>query len=456
MTVKTGGGEDGPTADQAVDPDGDGARDGDEGERSARLGAATEIAGWALAIGGPVFYALGRLMAETFFHRFGVIPEEIGLSYGSLVLPAATVAVAVVAVVALAAASGEVFAALWLVWVIVAPISFLLSTDRGWADIRRIGVILAIVGALALVGLAQAWAARGVALAGLAIGTVAFLLGTAWLAADRAADQALAGYAAQVRLGPINVPGVAARLVRVEGLTGGPAAVTGCVIHLGSSDGLTVLVVDGVTWRVPSDSIRTIAGVCELTDVVPEPIELPEWDLVVDAQATEAGDLGSYLPCGQQVERGEDGRGRRVVLAVATRGSEPRPTQLNLYAEEGLPSVIAERFRTPVERLAQCPQGWTQDTNGPAGELSINYSNIEILNDFEIDRTGVETQAWRHAVSVTSSSGEVDEFDEVRIQLRGQRVLVQLVFLAPSVDIGDAAEVVAVVADRIAAREEGS
>ena len=36
----------------------------------------------------------------------------------------------------------------------------------------------------------------------------------------------------------------------------------GCVLLLGSSDGVELVVVDGITWRVPSELMSTTSGVC--------------------------------------------------------------------------------------------------------------------------------------------------------------------------------------------------
>src|SRR5438477_588438 len=87
-----------------------------------RLGIAIEWAGWTAAIGGPLVYALGRLMADIFLRRFGVVPEEVGITYSSLVLPAAiltALAAAVVVVLVMAGRLAYLFGGVAVVWLLL-------------------------------------------------------------------------------------------------------------------------------------------------------------------------------------------------------------------------------------------------------------------------------------------------------------------------------------------------
>jgi hypothetical protein len=47
--------------------------------------------GWVSVLSGPLAYAASRLVAETFYGRFQVLPSEVGLGYGTMVAPALVV-----------------------------------------------------------------------------------------------------------------------------------------------------------------------------------------------------------------------------------------------------------------------------------------------------------------------------------------------------------------------------
>ena len=214
-------------------------------------------------------------MADTFFRRFGVTPEEVGLTYGSLVLPAAMLtAVAVAAVIALImlgqlariVGGGALF---WVVW------WFLFDSTRSLRDVRHAAIAVLIIGLLWLLGSLHDEQTSQAAFATTAAGLLIALVAGAWYVADRAADRAMNGEPAAVRFGPIELTNASARLVRLEGSTGGPLMREGCVLLLGSSDGVELVVVDGITWRVPSELVSTTSGVCGPADALPEAVDLP-------------------------------------------------------------------------------------------------------------------------------------------------------------------------------------
>lgn len=51
------------------------------------------LLGWVSALSGPLACTIGRLVAETFYGRFEVLPGGVGLGYGTLVAPALVVVV---------------------------------------------------------------------------------------------------------------------------------------------------------------------------------------------------------------------------------------------------------------------------------------------------------------------------------------------------------------------------
>ena len=71
----------------------------DVADREALLEKLRGLAQWTALIAAPAFYLFGRLLTDSFYGRFSVSPDEVGLTYFALVVPAAVATVTVVAAV---------------------------------------------------------------------------------------------------------------------------------------------------------------------------------------------------------------------------------------------------------------------------------------------------------------------------------------------------------------------
>ncbi|MEV4313346.1 hypothetical protein [Actinocrispum sp. NPDC049592] len=217
---------------------------------------------WVTALSGPLAYVLGRVVVETFYGRFDVLPVEVGLRYDSLVAPTllimigtATTGLIVIALGRLAIAIGGV-AAVFLIMTF-----FREGTLFTWRGLGLLTLLLAGVAAFALLGVlegAVGYRRYLVALIVLLAGTMATL---SIMSASSAADDAQAGRPVSLNLLGLPVNAIRATPVRLTGIEAAsrPSADT-CVLLLGSADGVTVVLDHGVVWRVPADVANTATG----------------------------------------------------------------------------------------------------------------------------------------------------------------------------------------------------
>jgi hypothetical protein len=239
---------DGTVADGTVDQ---------AGPADDRISVWTLLA-WVTALSGPLAYALGRVVVETFYSRFDVLPAEVGLGYDSLVAPAILVMVGTAAAGLLLIALGRAVLAFGGAVVLFTVIHFV-TTDslHSWRAAGSIGLALLAMGGLAVLGTLEGSFGRPVWIALLAAGAVGVAT-MALVSASSAADDAQAGRAVAVRVLGLPISAIRATPVRLGGIAASDRpSRTSCVLLLGSADGVAVVLDDGVVWRLPADETVT-------------------------------------------------------------------------------------------------------------------------------------------------------------------------------------------------------
>jgi hypothetical protein len=218
------------------------------------------LLGWISLLSGPIAYAVARLIAETFYGRFHVLPGEVGLDYAALIAPALIVMVGT-------AIAGSLFILAGRLLIVAGATTTLAGVLFKLFDINIRGLIMLGVGLLLLGVL---WAVGKLATAfgrPVWIFTLCLLVVAVAGVAVRSARQsaARAAHGEQVQLSVPGLPMTAIRATRVQ-LSGvrttdpanSPPA--GCLLLLGSSRGVAVLIDGSTVWRVPTDAARTATG----------------------------------------------------------------------------------------------------------------------------------------------------------------------------------------------------
>ncbi|MFD5828337.1 hypothetical protein [Lentzea sp. NPDC060358] len=215
------------------------------------------LLGWVSALSGPIAYAIGRLVAETFYGRFGVLPGEVGLSYGALVAPALVVVVLTALLGTLVIRTGQAVVAVGFVGLATALAKL---NDLDLRGIVFLGAGLVVLGMLWLIGRLTTAYGRPFWVASLCLLVLA-AGGLALRTAGGAADRVSRGE--EVRLSLLGLPLTTIKATRVR-LTGVQTQAAlpkeKCLVLLGSSAGAAVLVDGPVVWRVPTDSAMTSSG----------------------------------------------------------------------------------------------------------------------------------------------------------------------------------------------------
>jgi len=211
----------------------------------------------------PFGYVVGRLATDTYFGRFGVSPEEVGISQLTLVLSSALAAVLLFCFVVIATVVGNAFRRGGVGLIAVALVLMLMGLGISWRGFLW-GLLIAagfeLLEGESTIALSPAGYRRvvavGVASVGLAVATLAIV------EANWRADDALAGRAAQVSLGPVRIQGVRAQPVIVE-VVGRPPGLTTldghCALLLGASDDTVVLLTAHTVWRAPAVDLVLVA-----------------------------------------------------------------------------------------------------------------------------------------------------------------------------------------------------
>ncbi|GIF78475.1 hypothetical protein [Asanoa siamensis] len=231
--------------------------DGGPGSRMS----AWQILAWTAVLSGPIGYAASRMIAESFYGRFGVLPGEVGLSYAALLAPAILVMFVTTVVGAVLIVLGRLALGIGGVAVFWAVVTFV-QTDslHSWRGLAYVVAALLAFGLLAALGVAEESAGRRmwlVIMVVLALTVATLALRTVGRAADDVRDRR------PVTLTYLGLPftAIRARAVRLTGVQS-PAAVPRdrCLMLLGSARGVSVLVDGDRVWRVPSDSAMTASG----------------------------------------------------------------------------------------------------------------------------------------------------------------------------------------------------
>ncbi|RLK58859.1 hypothetical protein [Actinokineospora cianjurensis] len=216
---------------------------------------------WVTALSGPVGYALGRVVVETFYSRFDVLPSEVGLRYDSLLAPTLLVMTATAAIGALLILLGRLAAAIGGGVGVYLTIDFAKDgTLFTWRGLGLLALVLLAIGVLSVLGGLEETLGHRVWLLVLAMLAVTATT-LALTAASSAADTAAEGNPTTVTLLGIPLSPIHATRVRLTGIDG-PARPPGadCLLLLGSADSVTVLLDHGVVWRVPADIANTTTG----------------------------------------------------------------------------------------------------------------------------------------------------------------------------------------------------
>jgi hypothetical protein len=215
-----------------------------------------EVLGWVSVLSGPLAYAVSRLVAETFYGHFQVLPSEVGLGYGTMVTPALVVMVGTAVVGGLVIIVGRAvvaFGVLALAGMIVK------LYDLNLRGILLLVGSLLILGLLGAIGSLTAQFGRPFWITALCL-LVLVVGALAVRTAQREADQVARGKPVTPSLLGLPLTTIRAARVRLSGLDT-PAGLprNGCVMMLGSSGGVAVIVDGARVWRVPSDYAMTVS-----------------------------------------------------------------------------------------------------------------------------------------------------------------------------------------------------
>ena len=215
------------------------------------------VLGWVSVLSGPLAYAVSRLVAETFYGRFQVLPSEVGLGYGTMVAPALVVMVGTALVGGLVIIAGRAvvaFGVLALAGMIVK------LYDLNLRGILLLVGSLLVLGLLWLIGALTARLGRSFWITALCL-LVLVVGALAVRTAQREADRVARGDPVTPSLLGLPLTTIRAARVRLTGVDT-PAALplNRCVMMLGSSGGVAVIVDGARVWRVPSDYAMTVSG----------------------------------------------------------------------------------------------------------------------------------------------------------------------------------------------------
>jgi hypothetical protein len=215
------------------------------------------VLGWASALSGPLAYAVSRLVAETFYGRFQVLPSEVGLGYGTMVAPALVVMVGTAVAGGLIITIGRAVVAIGVLALAGMIFKFYDLDLRG---ILLLVASLLVLGLLWVIGSLTAQLGRPFWITALCL-LVLVAGALALRTAQREADEVTLGRAVTPTLLGLPLTTIRAARVRLTGVdTRAALPQNRCVMLLGSSGGVAVIV-DGTTvWRVPSDSAMTASG----------------------------------------------------------------------------------------------------------------------------------------------------------------------------------------------------
>ena len=208
------------------------------------------------ALSGPLGYALGRVVVETFYGRFDVLPGEVGLGYDSLVAPTILIMFGTALIGLLMIQLGRLTLAIG--GGIVLLVIYIFITEDSLHTWRSVGfIVLALValGVLGVVGMLEESYGRPVWIALVSVITVTvatMAIATAAAAADDAED----GRPVSMTIRGIPITAIRATPVHVTGFPDVPS----CMLFLGSADDVAILLDHTTVWRLPADVTMTMTG----------------------------------------------------------------------------------------------------------------------------------------------------------------------------------------------------
>jgi hypothetical protein len=384
---------------------------GPDGREPGRLARAMVCGTWTAATGGPTLYVLGRMVTDRFYGRFGVLPEDVGLTYASLLVPTAmlTILAAAVAVV-LAAAGRFAYEAGWGVLILL--LGWFVFSEHRAADVRTALFIAAAYALLHPIGRIQEKSRRGAVVATLVLVVMAGLASRAWVVAGHLADDATSGRPVALHVGPFRVTGVRATPVRIAGLRGAaiPAA-TRCFMLLGSSGGVTVVLDRGVAWRLPSDAVSFSTYGCAAGDALLRARDLaPGWQLTgrqdVRLDTASALLIHGVLPCGDK----PPSTGTRWTQISFYRGKTDPVAVQGVTTSRGAATV---RPAAVAEQLGTCRRGWTAPYGNPSRGRVERFSALKRV-DVALPVPGV---VWQAHITVDDPSTGASNFSWVSATL---------------------------------------
>lgn len=215
------------------------------------------VLGWVSVLSGPLAYAVSRLVAETFYGRFQVLPSEVGLGYGTMVAPALVVMVGTAVLGGLVIVVGRAVVGFGVLALAGLIFKFYDLDFRGIvllvASLLLLGLLWAIGSLTAKLG--RPFWITALCLLVLVVGALALRT------AGREADEVAHGKPVTPSVFGLPLTTIRAARVRLTGVdTTAALPRDRCVMLLGSSGGVAVVVDGDSVWRLPSDYAMTASG----------------------------------------------------------------------------------------------------------------------------------------------------------------------------------------------------
>ena len=226
------------------------------------------------------------------------------------------------------------------------------------------------------------------------------LISGAWFLGQRAADEAAAGNAVQLGIGPIRI-GPGARPVRVEGLDTAAFPQAGpCPLLLGSSGGVTVVVIGETAWRLPAEVVTSTSRVCTLDDLLLRNGDLPAGWTTESAERVELLSQEGLWACGRAPTEEP-----REWFRVALRRNTPAgPVVAGFQLVRQASRAELDRLEDIRRMLSTCPSGWDQPYES-AGE---GYrAHVGPLQRVEVAGLDADYVAWTARITITDHAGAV-------------------------------------------------
>ena len=274
---------------------------------------------------------------------------------------------------------------------------FLADSDRGPRELRIVGLVMVGTLLLAAIGWAQQGGRRPWVVGTLVVVLLTGLVAGAWTTARRAVGIVRAGGETSLGIGPMRI-GPGASLVDADSASPGLPGDGPCHLLLGSAAGVTILLVDGDVWRVPSSSLTTSTRRCELADAVLSSAVLPAGWSVGEPHRARVDVDDQLWWCGDRPA--DPSPLRTTALLTLARDGLPvaRGVQSVQHADSGGRVGLAST-RAAIER---CRQGWTQ----PLGSTDVrSTAHVGDLLEIALDDIPVGHVAWQQFVTITGPDG---------------------------------------------------